>query len=80
MKKYRVTIHSNMEQLLEEIRNRTNPEYTRWPTQDFYCRRSAEVYAFQASLATGRTCTIKAIDPNQYRSLRDRIEHQWGLK
>ena len=78
MKKYQVIVHSNLDQLLDEIRHRTDPEYTKWTSREFVCRASAERYAFLANIASGRDCSIKEIDPDRYRSLRDRVAHIMG--
>ncbi len=76
---YQVIVHANMDQLLMDIRNRLNKEYRRWPSREFICRAAALRYAFLANLSTGRECSIKTCDPDQYRSLRLRVEHILGV-
>jgi hypothetical protein len=78
MKKYRVSVQRNMDQLLEQIRNRHL--LSQWPSREFDDKESAEMYAFEAGLATGITCVVKEIDPDQYSTLRDRVKHILGAE
>ena len=78
MKKYRVSIEYSMDQLLEQIRNRHLT--AAWPPREFYCRKSAEYYAFHAAMATGTNCKVKEVNPDQHSRLRDRVKHILGAE
>jgi hypothetical protein len=74
MLKYRVIVHANLDQLLDEIRNRMDPEYRKWTSRDFVCKASAERYAFLAGVASGRKCSVSEICDDQRNRLLTRLD------
>jgi len=80
MLKYRVTIHADMDQLLEDIRRRHDPEYPRnqYPSRDFDTLTEAEHYAFAAGLTTGRNTTVRNIQMDEDSSLLRRLKTLWS--
>lgn len=78
MKKYKVYVHPNLDQILEDIRHRADPEYTKWTSKEFICYAAAKRYAFLATLSSGRSCSIKLIDLDPTKSLVERVNHVMG--
>lgn len=75
MIKYQVIVHANIDQILDEIRNRLNPEYQKWTSREFDTLEEANHYAMMARVASGQEVSIKEKDPDQYKSVRDRVAH-----
>lgn len=74
MKTYRVQVEHTTTDILEYIRNRHNAEFQKWNSKDFYCLKSAELYAFNVSLHTGNPTKIKLIDLHDDRiRVQDRL-------
>jgi hypothetical protein len=78
MKKYRVSVQYDIDRILDFIRHRHL--IPAWPATDFYCLKSAEIYAFQAALATGLNCTVKLVDDDLQSAVRARIQYLLGAK
>lgn len=78
MPKYQVIVHARLDQLLDDIRNRMNPAYQKWPRKEFMCRSSAERYAFLATMATGRNCSVSEINLAQQNRLITRLDKIFG--
>jgi len=80
MLKYRVTIHADLDQILEDIRRRHDPDYPRnqYPSWDFDTLTEAEEYAFAAGLATGRNVSVRTIQMDEDSSLLQRLKNLWG--
>jgi hypothetical protein len=78
MKKYRVVVPRNIDEILDHIRKKPKP--IEWPSQNFYCRRSAEYYAFLVAMATGKQCSVEEINADRYRRLREKIKHILALE
>ena len=80
MKTYRVTVEVSIGEVLEMVKNRDNPEYKNWFSKDFYCVKSAERYAFDVALHTGKTIKIVPYESfPQGGSLKDRIARRLGV-
>jgi hypothetical protein len=73
MKKYRVVVPRNIDEILDHIRK--NPQTTKWPSQNFYCQRSAEYYAFLVAMATGKQCLVEEVNADRYHRLRQQLKH-----
>jgi hypothetical protein len=66
-----------MEQLLEVVKTKGQFPY---PSRDFACKSSADVYAFWIALKTGKQPDIEIRDPDQYATLRERVAHIMGVE
>lgn len=79
---YRVTVHADIGELLEDIRNRTNQDYPRnnYPSRDFEDRQEAQEYALLARLALSREVSIRWVGIDPYSSLRDQLNKRWATE
>ena len=80
MKKYRVSFKIDITEILTMIRQREQGDTNPWPITDFETYEEASMYAFNATLATGKPSTIREIDPDQYVSVRDKVRHILGVE
>jgi len=80
MKQYRVSVSMNTDTILKLIRQVKAGEHFPWSSRDFYCRRSAEYYAYLVVLNTGSSTKIIEKNPDQYSTLRERVRHILGAE